>query len=346
LGDRRVYSILFGLVLLLVTPLAINSTVFADDDDDDDDDEKKLQVKDDDDDDDEKHTTKIIHLGFLQLAAHDFFNMNRCIAHDGSFPPFPLIPPCGDSENGKLDASTVLFNPKGGMCDFEKSLKKEDGCELYNGENGGDIAKGGEIRSSENIMILTAGALVGEKYLKLVDKYDGDKEKAYKKTLKYYHKQLKKAYEESFHLKFPKAKDGEVTNLHNLAVRAGHDFLPAEIWFNGKLTSLFDDKLDGKKLSKKEQKQQSSPVDGEFDEEFLHIKFCPAPGFCIDVDLLAADQSFGKQFAFDDGEKYDEYMDLGTFDEFMEELKDGKFNKKDKVSKLLKQVFSRGLYLE
>jgi hypothetical protein len=28
--------------------------------------------------------------------------MNRCIGHDGSFPDFPLRPPCGDSENGKL----------------------------------------------------------------------------------------------------------------------------------------------------------------------------------------------------------------------------------------------------
>ncbi len=98
MGDRKIITILFGLVLLLVIPLSINGTVFADDDDDDDDDDKK------------QNTTKIIHLGFLQLAAHDFFNMNRCIAHDGSFPPFPLIPPCGDSENGKLDASTVLFN--------------------------------------------------------------------------------------------------------------------------------------------------------------------------------------------------------------------------------------------
>ncbi len=304
-------------MLLLVIPLTLDDSVFAD---------KKGK----------KNTTAIINLGFLQLAAHDFFNMNRCIGHDGSFLDFPLIPPCGDSENGKLDASTVLFHPQGGLCNFEKSLAEEAGCALYSVEQ---IKKGGEIRSSENIMILTAGALVGDKYLKLIEKYS--EEKAYKKTLKYYHKQLKIAYEESFHLKFPKPQKGEVTNLHNLAVRAGHDFLPAEIMFNGEMTSLFDKKLLGEKLSKKEKKQQSSPVDGEFDEEFLNIVLhCFRPGVCITVNLLTADQSFGEQFAF--GKK----MNGDTFDDFMKELKDGEFNKKDKVSKLLKEAFARGINLK
>ncbi len=315
---------LFGFMLLLVVPLSLDGTVFADDDDDD---ENKKFAKhhddddDDDDDDDKKHnTTKIIHLGFLQLAAHDFFNMNRVAEID--------------SENGKLDGSTVLFNPPGGVCDFEKSLNEEDGCAMYD-----DIANGGEFRSRENIMVSTASALVGEKYLKFVDKHG--EEKAYKKTLKYYHKQIKKAYEESFHLKFPKAKDGDVTNLHNLAVRAGHDFLPAEIVFNGELTSLFMIDPIGEKLSKKEKKQQSSPVDGTFDVEFTGIDFCPVPPhFCIKVDLLAVDQSFGEQFAF--GKK----MNEDTFDKFMKELKDGKFDKKDKVSKLLKEAFARGINLK
>jgi hypothetical protein len=193
LGDRRVFAILFGLVLLLVIPLSVDGIVFADDDDDDDDDKKFTKHHDDDDDDDDykkkfkKHTTKVIHLGFLQLAAHDFFNVNRCTLPDGSFPTDEnnLPPGCEDvvpfefdSENGKLDASTVLFNPQGGICDYKKSLNQEDGCSLY---SDADIANGGEIRSVENIMISTAGAKVGEKYLKLVDKH-GEGEKAYKKT--------------------------------------------------------------------------------------------------------------------------------------------------------------------
>jgi len=315
-------------VLLLVVPLSLDGSVFADDDDDDDDDKKFRNFDDDDDDDDDddkkNNTTKIIHLGFLQLAAHDFFNMNRVAEID--------------SENGKLDASTVLFNPKGGDCDYKKSLAHEDGCSLYSDD---DIAEGGEIRSKENIMISTASAEVGEKYLQLVKEY-GEK-KAYKKVLKFYHEQIKKAYEESFHLEFPESEDGKVTNMHNLALRAGHDFLPAEIMFNGKMTSLFMIDPLGEKLSEDEKLQPSSPVDGKFDDVFTEIDFCPDElgGFCIEVDLLAADRSFGKQFE-------DEELGLGagTFDEFMGELEDGKFHKNNRVSKLLDEAFSRGINLD
>jgi len=265
-----------------------------------------------------KNTTKIIHLGYLQLAAHDFFNMDRTKEKD--------------SENGKLDLSTVLFNPKAGKCDFEKSLKHKASCALYDDSA---IANGGEIRSVENIMISTAGAEVGEKYLQFVEEYG--EEKAYEETVTFYHEQIKKAYEESFHLKFPEPQDGEVTNLHNLALRAGHDFLPAEIKFNGELTSIFAIDPLGEKLSKKEKRQPSSPVDGVFDEEFTGIDFCPVPPFfCIKVDLLAADQSFGEQFD----------LGAGTFDEFMIELEDGQFDKTDQVSILLDELFSRGINLD
>jgi len=258
-------------------------------------------------------------LGYLQLAAHDFFDMNR-IAET-------------DNENGKLDLSTVLFNPQAGQCNFKKSLNEEGGCILYDDEA---IANGGEIRSSENIMISTAGAEVGEKYLEFVEEH-GEK-KAYNKTLEFYHEQIKDAYEESFHLKFPNPKKGEVTNMHNLALRSGHDFLPADIMFNGEMTSIFAIDPLGVKLSEQEKVQQSSLVDGMFDEEFLGINFCPIPeiNFCIMVDLLFADQSFGDQFG----------LGADTFDEFMEELEDGQFDKKDKVSKLLKEAFSRGINLD
>jgi hypothetical protein len=36
-------------------------------------------------------------------------------------------------------------------------------------------------------------------------------------------------------------------------------------------------------------------------------------------------------------------MDSGTFQEFLDEVSDGKFNKKDRVSKLLKEAFAFGL---
>jgi len=269
-----------------------------------------------------KNTTKIIHLGYLQLAAHDFFDMNRVTETD--------------NENGKLDLSTVLFDPKSGDCDFKKSYKEKKGCKL---RDEGDIALGGEFRSRENIMILTAGVEVGEKYLELADEH-GEK-KAYEKVLKFYHEQLEKAFEESFHLKFPKPQEGETTNIHNLALRAGHDFLPEEIIFEGKLTSIFSDDLDGKTLSKEEKKQPSSPMDGKFDEGFLNIiVFCPAPNtdpaFCITVNLLEADQTFGEQFG----------LGANTFDDFMDQLSDGKLKKNEELAKLLIEAFARGINLK
>ena len=340
---KKLFFVIVAVTLLSTGLTGMSSPVFADKDDKD---EKKYYKNHDKD--EKKHfknnhddTTPIINLGFLQLAAHDFFNMQRCMDEFRE-----LIPGCiaEDLENGKLDLSTVLFHPQAGDCNFKKSLKQKGECKLYddNADIGlPSIANGGELRSVENIMISTASADIGEKYLKLKEKF-GEK-KAYKKVLKYYHKQLEIAYEESFHLKFPKAKKGEVTNMHNLAIRAGHDFLPAKITFNSvPETSLFLIDPLGDKLSKEEKKQPSSTVNGEFDVEFTGIEFCPIPGiFCIKVDLLAADRDFGMEFA-----DATLGMDAGTFDEFMGELKDGEFNKKDEVSKLTKEAFERGLHFK
>ena len=298
IGNKKIV-VVGVLFVLLVIPITLDDSVFAD---------KKIP----------KHTTDLIHFGYLQLAAHDFFNMDRTKEKD--------------SENGLLDLSTVLFDPKACKCDFEKSLKHRASCALYDDSA---IANGGEIRSVENIMISTASAEVGEKYLQLVEEYE--EKKAYEETLTFYHEQIKKAYEESFHLKLPEPQDGEVTNIHNLALRAGHDFLPAEIKFNGELTSIFAIDPLGEKLSKQEKRQQSSPVDGVFDEEFTGIDFCPIPEvFCIKVDLLAADQSFGEQFD----------LGAGTFDEFMSQLEDGHFDEADQVSIFLDELFSRGINLD
>ena len=61
-----------------------------------------------------------------------------------------------------------MFNPKAVVCDFKKTLEEDDVCVLYSVEQ---MKKGGEIRSSENIMKLTADAIVGNKYLKLIEKH-------------------------------------------------------------------------------------------------------------------------------------------------------------------------------
>jgi len=267
------------------------------------------------------NTTKIIHLGYLQLAAHDFFDMNRDAETD--------------NENGKLDLSTVLFNPHGELCNFEKSLNNESPCELYDEEA---IAIGGEKRSAENIMISTASAEVGNTYL---DDTAPDRQIAYENTLTFYHDKIEQAYEDSFDLEFPEPREGSTTNLHNSAIRAGHDFLPADIMYKGALTSLFAIHPLGDRLSEVEQSQPSSPVDGEFDIEFTGINFCPIPeiGFCIIVDLLEADRSFGEQFK-------EKHLNKNTFDKFMHELSDGSFDKTDRVSILLDEAFAFGINLD
>jgi len=292
---KRTIVVLVATILLSTGFVGLSDDVFAD---------KKGK----------KNTTDIIHLGYLQLAAHDFFNVDRGDRVTEAS--------ATENENGKLDLSTVLFLPNADKCDFKKSLKQK-------------IKIGGERRNFSSIMVSTASAEVGEKYLQLVEEH-GEK-KAYKKVLKFYHEQLKIAFEESLHLKFPKPQKGEVTNLHNLAVRQLHDFIPAEIVFNGELTSLFLIDPLGEKLSKKEKKQQSPPVDGVFVEEFTGILFCPDPPFfCLSLNLLARDQSFGEQFGFG----------ADRFDEFMSQLEDSTYDKEDEVTKLLIEVFARGINLK
>jgi hypothetical protein len=316
LGDSgKIFAAIIMSAILLSTGLTSSAEAFS---------EKRFKTND----------TQIIHLGYLQLAAHDLFNVERnafCEANKER---------CADDhENGKLDLSTVLFEPKAGACDYQQSLAEEGDCTLYSTT---EIKNGGEIRSSENIMISTAGAEVGEKYLKYVDDFGGDV--AYDKILKFYNSQLKKAYEETFHLKFPAPEDGELTQLNNLAFRTGHDLLPARIIFDGcflpdenGLCSIFIIDPRGEKLSDMEQEQRSVPVDGTFEPEFLGINFCPVPpDFCIEVDLLEADQSFGEQFGFG----------AERFDSFLEDLEDGQFDEDEEVSQLLREAFAVGLYLE
>jgi len=138
----------------------------------------------------DKNTTKIINLGILQTAAHDFYNFDRC--GDDSECAF-------EKEDGKLNLSTVLYEPKSGDCTFEDAIDEDnEECEMYNDEQ---IANGGEPRNSENIMIFTASSALGEKYLDLRAKHG--EEKAYDKILKKYHKQIKKSIWTNISSKIP-----------------------------------------------------------------------------------------------------------------------------------------------
>ena len=241
-------------------------------------------------------------LGVLQLAAHDLFNIDRAI-------PF-------DFENGKLDLSTLFVNTTNSDDPFTKEI----------------IAIGGEPRNRENIMLFTVASDLGLTYVKLLDD-ELDPIDAKQMVIDMYHKKLAKTYQRTFHESFPASMDGEATMEENLALRTVHDFLPGQIKIDNNLISTLHPDLNGLKLDKKELKQKSSKLDGKFDEEFLHIDICFPPDFaiCIVVSLLEADQSFGGQFET-------EY----SFDEFLDELEDGKYDKDDKATFHIRNLMAKG----
>jgi len=273
----------------------------------------------------EKHTrTKIINLGILQVAAHDFFNVSRCMDENRE-----LIPGCVavDNENQKLDLSTVL-------------VKQTKDCDLTDCETftNMQIANGGEFRNSENIMIFTAASELGEKYLELKEKHG--EEKAYEKILKIYHKQLKKAFEETFHQPWPESQEGVIGPEHNLAFRSVHDLLPGEIYIDSEKVSVFEFLKSNppEKLSKKEQRQPSDPLDGEFNGAFTPINFCiveppgpPPGGICINVDLLVADIDFAFEFGI-----------LPDFEDHMDKTSDGSYDSEENVTELIIELFAIG----
>jgi len=230
-------------------------------------------------------------LGILQLVAHDLYHVDRVTEID--------------AENQKLDLSTVLDQ----------------------GEE--NIKNGGEPRNMENIMVFTVAKDFGKMYLDLVDK-GLSPENAHEITVEKYLNEVKKAYEDTFDESFPKAaneseeEDDDLTG--DLALRTVHDLLPGKIIVNGVLTPVLDQSLLGKMLGKKDLKQLSSPLDGQFDPEFRHMTvFDPHTNSFIVIDLLEKDSSFAQQFNID-----------FSFESFLDELKDGHYDKHDKVMEVIR----------
>ncbi len=107
--------------------------------------------------------------------------------------------------------------------------------------------------------------------------------------------------------------------------------LPGEIIINGETVSVFQEPFFSvpEKLSKKDRKQPSGPLDGLLDIAFL--PFCPFPGFCI--NLLDADVSFAILFTNTD------------FEEFMIQTSDGKYDADEEVTQLIIEQFAIGINL-
>ncbi|MDH3677964.1 MAG: hypothetical protein OEQ12_06655 [Nitrosopumilus sp.] len=256
---------------------------------------------------DSKKFIAVEDLGILQLAAHDLFNVDRCGGD---------ISCSKDFENGKLDLSTLFV-------DTTNNNKK------FNLET---IAIGGEPRNRENIMLFTVASELGSTYVKLLG--DGVKKNDAKQIVtKMYHDRLANTYQNTFKEPFPDPISGKATLQENLALRTIHDFLPGKIKIDGQKISTLDPILIGKTLDEKELQQKSSKLDGKFDDEFLEIDICFPPDFtiCIDVNLLEADRTFGEQFK----------LEL-SFDDCLEELKDGKYDENDLVMTHIRNLMAKG----
>lgn len=210
-----------------------------------------------------------------------------------------------DAENGLLDLSTVLDH----------------------GED--NIATGGESRNSENILNFTAAKKFGDIYLNYKEEGDSN---ARKKTIQKYHNDLAKAYKKLFGTDLPSPKDGSVTMTENLALRTVHDVLPEEITFNAQTVDIFDPSLAGQVLAKQERRTPSETPDGQIAEAFQNITLPTGPDSFIMINLLEKDRSFGEQFQTD-----------VSFDTFMAELKDGRYNQNEEGYKHIRELFAKGL---
>jgi len=220
-----------------------------------------------------------------------------------------------DAENEKLDLSTVLDQ----------------------GEQ--NIANGGEPRNMENILVFTVATQFGKMYLDLLDK-GVSQDQARKIVVGKYLSDVKQAYQNTFDEKFPKPAaveeedDGNLTG--DLALRTVHDLLPGKIKVNGVLTPILDPSLVGKTLGKHDLKQLSAPLDGQIDSEFRSMQvFDPTTGGIITIDLLERDSSFATQFETD-----------FSFEFFLDELKDGHYDKNDTVMQIIREEISSGQVIE
>jgi len=91
-----------------------------------------------------------------------------------------------------------------------------------------DIAKGGEPRNRENILLFSVASVIGQNY---VDDINGGATplEARQTALNDYHTQFNAAYLSAFGESIPNSQYGCVTMTENLAFRTVHDFLPGKI---------------------------------------------------------------------------------------------------------------------
>ena len=148
-------------------------------------------------------------LGILQVAAHDFFDVDRTLPGNPNF------------ENGLLDLSTLLRDMRNGGIPFSDA----------------QIEGGGEPRNAENVMIFTSASELGFAYTAKKSEPGVTPEQARQHVLGIYYEKLEIAYVNAFGEPFPQPSYGCTTMTENLALRTIHDFLPDHIDLGGGLNS-------------------------------------------------------------------------------------------------------------
>ncbi|HEU4984477.1 MAG TPA: hypothetical protein VFT58_02450, partial [Nitrososphaera sp.] len=133
-----------------------------------------------------------------------------------------------------------------------------------------------------------------------------------------------------------KNPDGSENLTGDLSLRAIHSYIPGHITVNGADMMILDPSLRGKTLSDEDMQQLSKPLDGTFDPVFRNVTiFLPPPNpppNLFTIDLFERDSSFAKQFGTD-----------VSFEDFMDELKDGRFDQNEKVMFYLREDIANGL---
>lgn len=249
-------------------------------------------------------------LGILQLAAHDFFNVDRGDRINANT--------ATDFENGVLDLSTLFIDMKTGI-PFSKET----------------VAIGGEPRNRENIILFSVAIELGTDYKNYIDNDGFSIEQARQLVLNDYHSRLNVAYLNAFGESVPESIYGCVRPTENLALRTVHDFIPENILIDGNLvpTLSFLPPFNNGPLTSTQLAQPTSMLDGMFDMAFteeINIHIPPSTNIII-PSLLEADQSFGTQF-----------NTFFTFDFFLNELKDGSYDSNEQVMKQIRSLFAKG----
>ncbi len=203
----------------------------------------------------------------------------------------------------------------------------------YGEEN---IANGGERRNSENPVTHTIAVNLGKFYLDQVAQ-GKDVETAKEATVEKYISMLRIAYYHAFYQPFPKPGEEEEGGEEeeneldgDLALRTLHAFLPATMKLDGNQVSMLDQSIQNRMLTKSELMQLSRPLSDTFDPAFNNITvFIPACNCLQTMDLFERDSSFADQFDT-----------TYTFEELMEELEDGRYDKEDLAFEIIAAEFA------